>query len=415
LLPRLVDVNPTQQVPKGDHGAETLRNYSYQSTYAVILLCGAAAKKNEYRAVWCEQEDDLLAEISDDLFDSYQVKTKDSELGYWDIKDDGFVKAIQVFLHLQRTFPGSIRYYNFISNTGLLESDAKGRAHLCPGRLATAARSVSSHTSLAEEPKKGFTELVRLTESVENDLFAVLQRFCVPSEPLRRESCIAELVTNHLPQIECCGTATTAKLRRAAVQLIDLFDEASRLSSQSPDRHYACLNPMGKNNPQLLNKRVSLEEFLCRCKETIQPGFRYVPEIGKSHLAQTNPDIKRFYKKLKQGTLGDYADTLRERATSANAVLLDLATRPPDGAGDVHHLKALVKGECDDAHAKTINDSVPFGLEMYREVLGRFEELAKTNPEITLRQPKEVLMGIAATLTEECKVWWSKPFDVTKD
>jgi len=47
--------SPIGQLPAHDYGAETLRNYRYQSAYAIVLLAAAAAKKNDYHAVWCEQ------------------------------------------------------------------------------------------------------------------------------------------------------------------------------------------------------------------------------------------------------------------------------------------------------------------------------------------------------------------------
>ena len=61
-------LSPIQQLPAHDYGAETLRNYRYQSAYAVALLVAAAAKKKKYSAVWCEQEDDILAQIAGHTF-----------------------------------------------------------------------------------------------------------------------------------------------------------------------------------------------------------------------------------------------------------------------------------------------------------------------------------------------------------
>src|SRR5665213_4002693 len=112
--------SPISQLPAQDHGAETLRNYRYQSAYAVVLLVGAAAKKNDYQAVWCEQEDDVLCQIDENQFDSYQVKTQKPELGPWQLTDDAFVSAINVFLRLEKQLPGKIRHFNFVSNTECL-------------------------------------------------------------------------------------------------------------------------------------------------------------------------------------------------------------------------------------------------------------------------------------------------------
>jgi hypothetical protein len=97
-----------------------------------VLLCGAVAGSNDYKAIWCEQEDDFLAEISDSLFDSYQVKTKTPELGYWDICFKGFISALKIFVRLEKEYPGAIRYFNFICDALALETQDAKKAHRCP-------------------------------------------------------------------------------------------------------------------------------------------------------------------------------------------------------------------------------------------------------------------------------------------
>jgi hypothetical protein len=123
---------PTSRLPKKDTGAETQRNFKYQSVYGVVLLCSAIGGKSDYRAVWCEQEDDLLAEISDSQFDSYQVKTRTPELGYWDCSFKGFVSAVAVFLSIERRFANSIRYYNFICEALPFKTEETKKKYRCP-------------------------------------------------------------------------------------------------------------------------------------------------------------------------------------------------------------------------------------------------------------------------------------------
>jgi hypothetical protein len=43
-----VSKTPVNALPAQDHGAQTLRNYRYQSAYAVVLLVGAISKRNDY-------------------------------------------------------------------------------------------------------------------------------------------------------------------------------------------------------------------------------------------------------------------------------------------------------------------------------------------------------------------------------
>src|ERR1700758_5106505 len=92
---------PVSALPARDYGAQTLRNYRYQSAYAVVLLVGAAAKRTDYNVIWCEQEDDILCEITDAHFDAFQVKTQTPELGYWRLTDDAFVTAVKNCLRIE--------------------------------------------------------------------------------------------------------------------------------------------------------------------------------------------------------------------------------------------------------------------------------------------------------------------------
>jgi hypothetical protein len=147
--------SPIGQLPAHDHGAETLRNFRYQSAYAVVLLIAAAAKKEDYMAIWCEQEDDVLAQIDTNLFDSYQVKSRKPELGEWRLTDDGMVTAIKGFLRLDAKYGEQFRRFIFVSNVECLESNAANTKHLCPQRLAKAATSCGSAAELAPSESKG--------------------------------------------------------------------------------------------------------------------------------------------------------------------------------------------------------------------------------------------------------------------
>ena len=194
---------PIGQLPAHDYGAETLRNYRYQSAYAIVLLAAAAAKRNDYRAIWCEQEDDILAQIDDRLFDSCQVKTQKPELGPWVITDDAFVSSVNVFLGLDKRYPNRFRRFHFVSNTDCMETNAKDKRHLCPKRLAAAVTASFGWADLDAVAAKGFKVLLEKTTAREDDLFGVLKKLLFAKGP-GRDSFIAELAQNHLRQLEWC-------------------------------------------------------------------------------------------------------------------------------------------------------------------------------------------------------------------
>ena len=152
-------ISPVAQLPTQDIGAETIRNFSYQWAYTVVLLIAAAARKKNYIAMWCEQEDDILAQIGDKTFDAYQVKTRKPEDGPWNLTDDSFVSAVKGFLRLDNYFPGRFGNFYFVTNVESSESDAKKITHLSPHRLISRVGACGAITDLDGQEKKGFEAL----------------------------------------------------------------------------------------------------------------------------------------------------------------------------------------------------------------------------------------------------------------
>jgi Cap4, dsDNA endonuclease domain len=400
--------SPIHQLPEHDYGAETLRNYEYQAAYGVVLLVGAAARRNDYIALWCEQEDDFLGQISERLFDSFQVKTQAPELGYWTITDDAFVSAVKTFLRLNRDHAGYLRRCTFVSNTECLESRDKKKAHLCPKRLAAAATACFAWEDLDNTGAKGFETLQAKIGHPPEDLFQVLKKLVFAKGP-SRESFIAELAQNHLRELEWCRL-TQPRLEAVVRSLIELIAHASSLLAQDPARHYACLND-GQADPQLLAKRITVEDFILRTRELGTRPFQYLPSLTSSPLARTNRDLKRFSQKLKRGALSDYADSLRKQTLSAEAEFLELATRGPEGSAKVVQVEGVVQQACDEAHLRTRQGKKSFGQRMLIDVQDRLLRIAKDEPQKVHEQPYEALLGMAGLLTENCTVWWSERFN----
>jgi hypothetical protein len=402
--------NPSHQLPEADCGAETVRNFRLQFAYGVILLCGAACNNNPYRALWCEQEDDILAEIDENTFDVFQVKSRKPELGPWETTDDGFVSAIKVFVRLEREFSQFIRGFVFVSNTDLFDTEGEKRIHLSPVRLAIAVTEAGQPGGLNGSLKDAFSKLRDAAECTTEELWPVITKLKYAKAP-HRESFIAELAGNHLSELSICACATVPRLKRAAFDLIAFVEEASSLASQDPSRHYAFLNTGRRNDPQLRAKRVSIDQFLSRLKEIIQPAFRYPRHVSNSARLHFDARMRRFVVKLSQGGLDHYIDTLRNQTNLAERTLLDLATRA-DGDAIIAHLKQMVKAECDYAYLRIDKAQEVFGEDLLSALLKSFETMVRSDPDKACRQPWEVLLGIAGMLTEDCEVWWSKRFEV---
>ena len=81
---------PIDKRDNSDPGDVILRKFKYQHAYGVILAVAMTTQTNELETIWCEQHEDFIAQRKDGKFEAYQVKTKDSSSGPWNISDEGF-------------------------------------------------------------------------------------------------------------------------------------------------------------------------------------------------------------------------------------------------------------------------------------------------------------------------------------
>lgn len=403
---------PITQLAEADDGAETLRNFRYQAAYAVMLLAGAAAGRNAIKAVWCEQEDDILGQVGDQLFDAYQVKTRRPENGPWRITDEPFRKAVKTFVRLNTTYHKQFRRFHFVSNADCLQSTAKGVSHLCPRPLAQMAAECLGWEHLAGPPKDGFKALRDATECEEPNLFEVLRRLVFVKGP-SRDAFEAELAQNHLRELEWCRL-TQLELETVVQKLIDMAVRAAALASQDPARHYACLN--GHNDPQLDGKRISLEQFILKSKEYSRHPFRYLLSSTTRPLERDPQKEGHFDKKLRRGGLLDYIPTLRAQLLATEQELLaQVAADPKKAEQMVVQIEGVVRDQCEQAHLRARQNRKPFGEIMLIDVQNRLEKLATEEPARVCGQPTEILAGMAGLLTENCTLWWSEKFNLEEE
>jgi Cap4 dsDNA endonuclease len=403
--------SPTDKRNQTDPGDDVLRRFRYQFAYGVILLLGAATRRLEYRAIWCEQHEDFLAENSEQNFDAYQVKTRKPELGAWELNDEAMWKSIARFVELDRAYPGKIRFFKFVSNAEYSNSSAAEREHLSPVSLQTAIRGVRRWDELSGSAKKGFELLMEKTSALPEELFSVLSRLDLVQGPTLG-AFEDELCQRHLSTLAECSNLSAAALARIREALIAKVGESSSLFTDDPARHWVALNRDLQKDPLLLAKRILVDDLTLIVREVRGGGFEYLPTLRSLQLGSASKRLDTLQKKMIRGGLAHHYEMMRRRTLSAEQLLLDLATRPDDGVRICAQLENVVFGECDDARLRASQDPEPFGAKMLIDVQDRLKHLTQAEPERVHRQHCDLLVGVAGLLASECKVWWSKPFQV---
>jgi hypothetical protein len=79
-----------------------------------------------------------------------------------------------------------------------------------------------------------------------------------------------------------------------------------------------------------------------------------------------------------------------------------------------HHLTTVVRAEAAQAYEDTAQDGKAFGREMLKVLRARLQRRRSDAATALFNCTDEHLLGYAYILTDECKVWWSRPFSLPK-
>lgn len=403
--------SPIDSRDQSDPGDEVMRKFRYQHAYGAILAVGIATKQLSYVAIWCEQHEDLLAETKDGLFDAYQVKTRKSELGEWEINDEAFAKSIARFVRLDLAFPSKIRSFHFVSNTQFSDSAAQKRECYSPIKLLKGVDGTAKWEDLDGEVKKGFEWLKKEIDVSENNLFSVLRRLHVIVGPTER-AYEDELCQRHISTLVDCKLMSASALSNIREVLIALVAQASSLVSNNPSQNWISLTRNLHQDPLLLAKRITANDITLAVRDARGTAFHFLPELASLQLGSAEGKLDTLRKKMVRGGLAARYENMRRRSLSAEQELLDLATRPSEGKSLCSQIESVVLAECDDANLRAALTAEPFGPAMLIDVQDRLKRISESEPAKVNRQPYDLLVGVAGLLTSECKVWWSEQFDL---
>ena len=407
--------SPIDSRDHSDPGDQVIRKFRYQHAYGVVLAILMMNKTRPYRAIWCEQHEDLLAEKKDALFEAFQVKTRKSETGPWNVTDEAFVKSIRRFVNLDLEFPHKITKFHFVSNTEYSNSDAQKSIHLSPIKLSKAVRAAKSKNDLEDSALAGFEALRVVTEQDGDALFSVLQRLELVPGPTER-AFEDELCQTHLPTLSQCSGLSARSLAKVLNSLIALMERAASLRSNDPLRHCVGLTSTDDVDPYLLGKRVCADDVTLAIRDACDIGVQYPEELATLSFGEDQSSSAVLKKKLDRGGLGARYEAMRRKTLTAESTLLDVASRHENGKQKIAQIENVVLSECDEAHLRaSFRQAPPFGPAMLIDVYDRLKAITVNSPSKVYRQPYEVLVGVAGLLTSACRVWWSDRFQMEDD
>jgi hypothetical protein len=181
-------------------------------------------------------------------------------------------------------------------------------------------------------------------------------------------------------------------------------------------RHYAAVAAAaGEAIPELQAKRLTREDVELIISMRGTDVFRYLSTLTSLQLGPQRDeaaDSRRRQRKMEHGGIGLYVDVVHRQALSAEARLLDLATRSEFGGEVYAQLENVVRSEVELARLEVTSDGTPYGKKMLLRAEERLRDVAIKDPARVYGQNIDMLLGIAGLLTGQCLVWWSEKFDV---
>jgi len=397
-----------------DPGDQTERNFRYQHQYGVVLLVAVRRGSLNYSALYCEHHEDFLGERSDGRFDGYQVKTSRPENGAWTLTSAALTKSIGRFVDLMKAYPTQVGDFYFVSNSEIdaVTSESKDavRRGRSPGLMVQHLGGCATASDIEEPYLKAFDKLVAELGATSAQVFDVLRRLSFIKGPSREEF-DASLAQEHLGSLAECMNLTPSELAGVRDTLVAQFHRAASIHVTDPDRHVRDFLAGGSDDPSLVGKKiicadVSIAPAATAAKMVVfqgEPMIRLDGSRPKGILEQ----------KLTQGGIPESVEYMTAREQAAEYHFLEEQVRNPRTAGrQLRQVEEAVHGECIEAFMGARTPNQPFGQAMFQDVTLRLRRLERDRTDMLGGEPYEVLVGTAALLTSECRVWWSERFPV---
>lgn len=398
----------------GDPGDETERNFRYQHQYGVVLLAAVRRGALNYIALYCEHHEDFLAERPGGLFDCYQIKTSRPENGAWTLTSTALTKSIGRFVDLRTTFPDQVGRFVFVSNSDVdsvtpASKDDKRRGR-CPGLMLHHVKSCTDADAMQPPFRNTFDALAAELGADDAQLFDVLRRLETVKGP-SREDFDAALAQEHIGALTECAHLPPGPLRELCNDLVAKFHRAASLFVVDPDRHLA-KTPSGTTvDPVITAKRIVIADVALVPMSMTSNTFRYQ---GPPTISVGQPRPKRILEqKLERGGVDALVGYMKAREQVAEYHFLEEQAKDPVAADRrLRQVEEAVHGECLESFMAHHTPGSPFGQAMFNDVATRLRSLEAQRKDLLGGTPYEVLMGTAALLTDDCRVWWSDRFKI---
>lgn len=407
---KLIKSSPTVIIDQTDPGDETLKRFRYQITYSCIASL-AILKYENISEIYCEHFEDILVKLKSQKYIGIQVKTKELKWGPFECSDAAIVESIVKFIKLNSKFPDCFERFVIVTNNDFsklkpavdisifIESCKKGH-----GNDLLKARSKS---------KKWIEEVAKKSNCKNEEVLNILR--IVDLKPFSHINDIRKVLIDELRSISRLKSFTYGKLESLADILIMKHFNASSLQQEGYEPFHLLVTAQDNNMNAIIEAKKITESILNNIIDSaiddpvtlfikdnlqiddIQKGYQKL-EIKMDAGKISNENIVLF-KDNKYSVENLFATWLYKDITEADK--------------KYNQIRLIVQNECQAVYDEMIaTNNIFFGMEMLTEIRKKLRERFFSDQSSFFDCKYEHLLGMAAVLTEECKIWWSIKFNI---
>lgn len=405
---------PSEVLSSVDPGDDMQRRLRYQAAYGA-LVCLDLLVDDTIPELLCEQHEDFLIKKTTGKYVGVQVKTRAPHLGPLKSNDEPVVKALTKFIQLDIEFPGQFDTFVIVANCDFWHApdNEKSLPHVLE-KLRRNAKATFSGTM-----KAVISDIRATCKCKKERILEVLRRTRLEGNVPKFED-ITGVVAIRIGKLDEFNRRYIPELYDCALALINHVLQASALTCDLPVRsHFVfATDPEHESVKQVINqKRITADIVLALLRSALQTAITL--QTASTFKIEDLPlGHHLLERKMAAGGISFQSiEVAKDHQSSAEFLLQQWLYRyGPQTATDRYgQIDLMVRTQCAEAYDDTYSDTQLFGTQMLGNVRQRLKASVVNDADSLFGARYEHLLGTASLATQECKVWWSKNFDVFEE
>lgn len=416
---------PDRTLGEGDPGDDIFRRYRYQSTYAAVLAVDILRDDSRVAEVFCEHHDDILMKLTNDRFHAIQVKTQQPGGLPFKSDDEPIQKALGKFLEHEMRFADHFERYTIATNHQFFRDNDNSKSLFFLSEKAREAEGSEPDEINSKLSRfingflRSFNNRQRGKESsIHAQLLEVLCKLYLDDDLPKLTRIHRELRDVIAASREKYGASTLAELDRAAHALSAYTVDASSRFDAEATRSYLSLSedPVAEAMQRIIESKRIDSETVERIIDTEIPKWTSLAAAQPIDPQTLPGDLTTAEKKMTAGGLS--ATTVaaaRDWYASAQHIQREWASKygEVEAVKRYNHVATAVQTVSAHAHEAVRQHGEPYGPQMLEEIKTGLSHRRESGTQF-FDCDEEHLLGHAVIRTDQCKTWWSEPFELAR-